>query len=123
MQLRLDTPPGIFQIRGYGQGYITVNDRDHGSSLIVTPRRLVTDWPPERFADLEEAHFELILELEPEIVLLGTGARQRFPHPRLTRPLLGRGIGVEVMDTAAACRTYAIVMAEGRRVAAALLMI
>ncbi len=123
MQLRLDNPAATFQIRGYGEGFVTVNDRNHNSSLIVTPQRLVTDWPPARFADLTEAHFELILDLEPEIVLLGTGVRQHFPQPRLTRPLIDRGIGVEVMDTAAACRTYAIVMAEGRQVAAALLLI
>jgi uncharacterized protein len=63
------------------------------------------------------------LTLEPEIVLLGTGRRQQFPHPRLTQALLEQGVGVEVMDTAAACRTYNVIMLEGRRVAAALLLI
>ena len=74
-------------------------------------------------ADLTETHFAMVAALKPEIVLLGTGARQQFPLPRLLRPLLTQGIGVEVMDTAAACRTYNIIMLEGRRVAAALLMI
>ena len=64
----------------------------------------------------------MIAQLEPEIALLGTGDRQRFPHPRLIQALMARGIGVEVMDTSAACRTYNIVMLEGRRVAAALLL-
>jgi uncharacterized protein len=71
---------------------------------------------------LAEAHFEVIAGLEPEIVLLGTGGRQRFPRPSLLRSLLARGVGVEIMDTAAACRTYNIIMLEGRRVAAALLL-
>jgi uncharacterized protein len=71
---------------------------------------------------LVEAHFEAITDLEPEIVLLGTGSRQRFPRPSLLRSLLARGVGVEIMNTAAACRTYNIIMLEGRRVAAALLL-
>ena len=77
----------------------------------------------KEFAELEATHFLTVEALEPEIVLLGTGQNQHFPHPRLTSPLLNRGVGVEIMDTAAACRTYNIIMAEGRRVVAALLMI
>ena len=90
--------------------------------MIVTPERLVSDWLPQTFGDLVEAHFEAIADLEPEIVLLGTGSRQRFPRPSLLRSLLAHGVGVEIMDTAAACRTYNIIMLEGRRVAAALLL-
>ena len=110
-------------IQAYDQGYIIVNEQRIRHSVIVTPERLITGWPPQRFAELQAVHLELLLELEPEIVLLGTGARQYFPHPRLTSPLLSRGVGVEVMDTPAACRTYNFLMAEGRRVAAALLII
>lgn len=110
-------------VRSYGPGWVNVSEREIRQSVIVTPERLVTDWPPQAFADLEEVHFEAVVRLEPEILVLGTGSRQQFPHPRLIRPLLAKGIGVEVMDTAAACRTYNIVMLEGRRVAAALLMI
>ena len=109
-------------VRGYGPGWIKINEQEIRRSLIVTPERLIVDWPPQAFADLEGAHFEAIAQLEPEIVVLGTGDRQRFPHPRLTQSLLARGVGVEVMDTAAACRTYNIVMLEGRQVAAALLL-
>lgn len=122
MRFSLDFDENRYFIKSYGPGRITVNQREIHRSVIVTPERLVTDWSPQTFADLEEAHFEFIAELEPEIVLLGTGDRQRFPHPRLTRSLLAHGVGVEVMDTAAACRTYNIVMLEERRVAAALLM-
>ncbi|HAO34451.1 MAG TPA: Mth938-like domain-containing protein [Candidatus Competibacter sp.] len=110
-------------IRSYGPGWVNVSEREIRQSLIVTPERLVSDWPPQSFAELEEGHFAAVVALEPEIVVLGTGLRQRFPAPKLLRPVLDRGIGVEIMDTAAACRTYNVIMLEGRRVAAALLMI
>lgn len=122
MRLSLDSDPTANTIRGYDEGQITINDQAIHRSVIVTPEHIV-DWPPQKFEELEELHLELIMELRPEIVLLGTGARQRFPKPRMTRSLIRYGVGVEVMKTAAACRTYNIVMAEGRRVAAALLMI
>jgi uncharacterized protein len=123
MRLSLDFAGNANIIRAYGEGWITVNDQAIRQSVIITPERLITDWPPQHFKHLIEAHFRLIAELNPEIVLLGTGSRQHFPHPRLTRPLLSQGVGVEVMATDAACRTYNIIMAEGRRVVAALLMI
>jgi uncharacterized protein len=124
MRLSLDSAnSNTHVIHAYDQGYITVNDQKIHRSMVITPERLISDWPPQSFAELDEAHFEALQALKPEIVLLGTGRRQRFPHPRLTRCLIQRGVGVEVMDTAAACRTYNIIMAEGRRVAAALLMI
>ncbi len=123
MRLSLDASDTSNIIHAYGPGYVTINHQDIRQSVIVTPSDIVSDWPPQGFADLAESHFEVIHNLQPEIVLLGTGARQQFPHPRLTHKLLRHGIGVEVMDTSAACRTYNIIMAEGRPVLAALLMI
>ena len=123
MRFSLDADPNRYSIRNYGSGWITVNDQNIRRSVIITPERLVLDWPPQTFAELDETYLAMILTLEPEIVLLGTGRRQQFPHPRLTQALLAQGIGVEVMDTAAACRTYNVIMLEGRRVAAALLLI
>ena len=123
MRFSLDADPNRYSIRDYGSGWITVNDQNIRRSVIITPERLVLDWPPQTFAELDETYLAMILTLEPEIVLLGTGRRQQFPHPRLTQALLAQGIGVEVMDTAAACRTYNVIMLEGRRVAAALLLI
>ena len=122
MRFSLDIDTQRHFIKSYGLGWISVNEQEIRRSVIVAPDRLVTDWPPQTFADLEERHFAAILQLEPEIVLLGTGNRQRFPHPKLTQALLARGVGVEVMDTSAACRTYNIIMMEDRRVVAALLM-
>ncbi len=122
MRFSLDIDTRLNFVRGYGSGWIRINEREIRRSVIVTPEQLVTDWPPQTFADLEGGHFEALARLEPEIVVLGTGDLQRFPHPRLTQSLLARGVGVEVMTTAAACRTYNIIMLEGRRVAAALLL-
>ena len=122
MRFSFDSDLNHHAITGYGPDWVRVNQQEFRRSLIVTPERLVTDWPPQTFGDLVEAHFAVIAELEPEIVLLGTGAHQRFPPSSLLRRLLERGVGVEIMDTAAACRTYNIVMLEGRRVAAALLL-
>ncbi len=124
MRLSLDFDASHNIIRAYGEGFVTVNaDTRVERSCVITPERLLTEELPASFDALEATHFEALLEHAPELVLLGTGRRQRFPHPRLTRALLEKGIGVEAMDTAAACRTYNIVVAEGRRVAALLLMI
>jgi uncharacterized protein len=122
MRFSLDNDASHYSITSYGPGWVRVGQQAFRRSLIVTPERLVSDWLPQTFGDLVEAHFEAITDLEPEIVLLGTGSRQRFPRPSLLRSLLARGVGVEIMDTAAACRTYNIIMLEGRRVAAALLL-
>lgn len=123
MQLNLNSDPTANTIQGYGDGRVTINGQDISRSVIVTPEQIIADWPPQSFEELEASHFDIIMELKPEIVLLGTGDRQHFPHPRLTRSLIRHRVGMEVMNTAAACRTYNIIMAEGRRVAAALLMI
>jgi uncharacterized protein len=109
------------RITGYGSGYVLVNAARHDASLIVLPARIV-DWATASFDALTLADFELLAALGQEIVLLGTGARLRFPPPALTRPLAEARIGLEVMDVHAACRTYNFLMAESRRVAAALLL-
>jgi uncharacterized protein len=86
------------------------------------PDHIIEDWLVQSFENFSEEHFELLLPLQPEIVLLGTGATLRFPSPSVTKKLIEIKTGVEVMDTNAACRTYNILMAEGRNVAAALLI-
>jgi uncharacterized protein len=105
---------------GYGTGFVLVNDVRHEANLIVMPE-LLKPWDATGFAELEAGHFDAIAALQPEVVLLGTGDKLRFPHPRLTRSLAAAHIGIEVMDIQAACRTYNILMAEERKVAAALL--
>jgi uncharacterized protein len=105
---------------GYGEGYVMVNGARRDSSVVVLAERIEA-WRPEAFDELSTDDFAFLKALEVEIVLLGTGSRQRFPHPRLTRALAEAGIGLEVMDVQAACRTYNILVAEERKVAAALL--
>jgi uncharacterized protein len=111
---------GLNSIHAYGEGYVMINGQRHESSLIVTPER-VLPWAVQSFDALKEDDFAALMQLGMEIVILGTGPRQRFPHPRLTGALAKGRIGVEVMDVQAACRTYNILVAEGRKVAAALL--
>jgi uncharacterized protein len=107
-------------ITGYGEGYVMVNGERHSASIVVLPDRL-EQWAVTGFDALTSGDFEFLKKLGAEIVLLGTGERQRFPHPRLTAALAQAGIGLEVMDLQAACRTYNILVAEERKVAAALL--
>ncbi|MDA0275189.1 MAG: Mth938-like domain-containing protein [Proteobacteria bacterium] len=121
MKLHAHAPSARNTFTAYGEGWFAVNGERHESSLIVFPDCLI-DWPVARFDALRAEDFASLAEAKPEIVLLGTGTRQRFPHPRLTQALMQARVGVEVMDTAAACRTYNILMAEERRVAAALLV-
>ena len=120
MKLHAPAPSARNIFSGYGEGYASINGQRHAQSLIVTPERLI-DWPVAGFDALAESDFEIFSSLGLEVLLLGTGARQRFPHPRLTRALAAQRIGVEIMDLPAACRTYNILVAEERRVAAALL--
>lgn len=124
MKIQLDAGDGGRNfIHGYGPGQVTINQAVYRRSLIVTPVRVIADWPPQDAAALVAAHFAPIRELAPEVVILGTGARARFPRPAHVRVLIEANIGLEVMDTGAACRTYNILMQDGRRVLAALLMI
>ncbi|MEK6748241.1 MAG: Mth938-like domain-containing protein [Pseudomonadota bacterium] len=91
-------------------------------SCILTPDSLYENWPPQCFDDFTAEHFAALLPMAPELVILGTGSRLRFPISAILAPLMTRGIGVEVMNTAAACRTYNFLMVDGRNVLAALLL-
>jgi uncharacterized protein len=107
---------------GYGKGYVMVNGVRHERSLVVLPERLIEDWGVSGIDVLRQEKMAFLASLGMEIVLLGTGDHLVFPHPRLLQPLAQARIGLEVMDTQAACRTYNILMAEGRKVAAALML-
>ena len=122
LKLHQDSSGALNTVTGYGAHYVDINLQRHESSVIVVPDAPVLDWPVSSFDALSVEHFEIVLAAAPEVVVFGTGARLRFPHPRLTAALTARRIGVESMDFMAACRTYNILMAEGRRVAAALLI-
>ena len=120
MKLHASRPSGINTITGYGEGYVMVNGERRSSSVVVMPDR-IQEWNAKAFDQLSTEDFTFLKDLNAEIVLLGTGPRQRFPHPRLTAPLAQARVGLEVMDLQAACRTYNILVAEERKVAAALL--
>jgi uncharacterized protein len=120
VKLHASGPRGVNTITGYGEGYVMVNGVRRDSSVVVMPDR-VESWSASAFDALSAEDFTFLKDLRVEIVLLGTGPRQRFPHPRLTAALAQAGIGLEVMDVQAACRTYNILVAEERKVAAALL--
>lgn len=123
MQLHPEMDRDGYTIVGHRDGVVQVNGERLGRSFVVAPDRLIRDWPPRQLEELEAEHLAQLVELEPELVLLGVGDRLRFPHPELLRPLLERGIGVEVMDTAAACRTYNLLKGDGRRVVAAMITV
>jgi uncharacterized protein len=122
VKLHATVVPSSNTFNAYGDGYVEVNAVRRDRSIIVLPDRPVLDWAVDTFDGLTEESFAFVAATDPELVVFGSGDTLRFVHPRLLRPLIERGIGVETMDVRAACRTYNILMAEGRRVAAALLM-
>ena len=106
---------------GYGDNYVDINRARYQQNLIATPETIIAPWAAAGFDSLTPEDFAQVLALAPEIVLLGTGTHVRFPHPRLTASLAAARIGLDVMDVKAACRTFNVLVAEGRKVAAALL--
>ena len=108
-------------VTAYDDAGVEINAVRFSHSLIVLPEAAPVNWAVTSFDSLTPEHFAQIDALSPDVVILGTGARQRFIHPRLVAALTARRIGVECMDNQAACRTYNILMAEGRKVALALI--
>jgi uncharacterized protein len=121
MKFHLTRPDGRNLFTGYGPGFVLINGVRHQSSVLVTSDQVLA-WDISGTDALTEEVFVRLAALPVEILLLGTGDALRFPHPRLSQPLRAAGIGLEVMDTAAACRTYNVLVAEDRRVAAALVL-
>jgi uncharacterized protein len=126
MKLHLTQAENNHLITGYGTGdngrFVEINKQRYTQNLIVMADKLILDWPATDFANLTEAHFAQILDLKPEVVLLGTGEKHQFLHPKMIQKLAKNGIPLECMTTAAACRTYNILMSEGRNVAAMLIL-
>lgn len=121
MKLHPSRSAGQNVFSGYGADYVAVNNVRYEKSVLVTPEA-VTEWNVSAFEALTASDFEFVARLGVEIVVFGTGAAQRFPRPELVRALAGAGVGLEVMDSKAACRTYNILAAEGRKVVAAILV-
>jgi uncharacterized protein len=121
LKLHADPRTSLNTVTAYGPGFIEINAQRHAGAVLCTPDQPLQDFSVQRFDRLTAEHFDELLAFSPELVLIGTGATQRFAHPRLTRTLTAAGIGVESMTTQAACRTYNILMTEGRRVLAVFL--
>jgi uncharacterized protein len=121
MKLTDETQPGTNFIRAHEPGEIRIGEQSIRSNCIVTADRIL-EWPVQSIASLTLADLEPVIALAPEIVILGSGETQRFPDPQLLGAILSRGIGCEVMNTGAACRTYNVLVSEDRKVAAALVL-
>lgn len=122
MKLTLESSSRVNLVRAYSRAELRIGEEHIRSSCIVSAGRLITEWAPVRFEELRPEHLEAILALEPELVLLGTGERQRFPPAEIRAAFAARGVGLEAMDLGAACRTYNILVQEERRAVAALFL-
>ncbi len=122
MKLHSDPQSAQNTITGYGIGYIEVNKNPYSYALIIQPDGDLTPWSVEEFSELSADHFARLCAFDPELVIIGTGKRQLFIKPQILQPLINAKIGFEMMDSQAACRTYNILMQEGRRVLAAILL-
>jgi uncharacterized protein len=122
MKFSLDQSGTTNVVGAYGPGAVRIGERTFTSSVVVTATTIIASWRPRSMAELDATDLEPVLALRPEVLLIGSGARQRFPEPALLRALYDSRLGFEIMDTAAACRTYNVLVAEGRDVAAALIV-
>ena len=126
MKLHLTSAENQHLITGYSSGesgrFVEINKQRHTRNLIVMSNKLILDWQATDFSSLSEAEFVQIVDLKPEVVLLGTGEKHQFLHPKIVQKLTENNIPLECMTTAAACRTYNFLMSEGRNVAAALIL-
>jgi len=122
MKLHASSNQQYQTVSGYFPGGVEINGKPFDYSLLVLPESAPRSWPVARFEELTLEHFQQLAAEGPDVVILGTGERQRFVHPRLTAPLTAKQVGVECMDTNAACRTYNILMGEGRKALLALII-
>ncbi len=120
--LNLDENRAVYQIKAYKPGYIQVNEKVFTHSIVISAEKLVTDWQPQSITELTSQHLDVIAAMQPTILLLGTGTSLQFPDITLYGHLINQNIGVEIMDTSAACRTYNALTAENRNVVAALII-
>ena len=122
MKLQSDPHSGANTITGYGDGYIEINKIPYSHAVLLSSDGEILKWPIKSFEELNPADFTQMASLKPELIIIGTGKRQRFPTPELLKTLIEAKIGFEVMDSQAACRTYNILVGEGRQVLLALIV-
>jgi uncharacterized protein len=122
VKLQPDRQPTLNTVSAYGPNYIEINAVRHDTSILLMPEGPVIQWSCAKFGDLSPAHFQEIADKKPALVIFGSGKKILFPRPELIAPLIQAKIGIETMDLQAACRTYNVLMAEGRNVLAALII-
>jgi uncharacterized protein len=122
MKFALQGSTSAHLVQACSRTEIRVGERLIRTSLILTATEMLLDWPPRNIRELSPEHLQRALDLEPEVILLGTGSRQEFPDTHMLAAVHRAGVGIEVMDTSAACRTYNVLVQEGRKVAAALML-
>jgi len=122
LKLQSDPHFGANTITGYGDGYVEINQTPYAHAVLLSSDGAISAWPVQSFDSLEAAHFVQMVDLKPELILIGTGNKQRFPKPELLKALISAKIGFEIMDSQAACRTYNILVGEGRQVLLALIV-
>ena len=122
MKLQSDPHSGANTITGYGDGYVEINQIPYAHAVLLSSDGAISAWPVESFDSLKASDFDPMITLKPELILIGTGSRQRFPKPELLKSLISAKIGFEIMDSQAACRTYNILAGEGRQVLLALIV-
>ncbi|WP_415035750.1 Mth938-like domain-containing protein [Azonexus sp.] len=122
MKLHLTQAAGLHLITAYEDDYVAVNREKYPGNVLVLPEKVIVDWTQADSNSLSAESLQPLHALDVEVILLGTGPCLRFPPPELLHAFLCRGVGIEVMDRPAACRTYNILASEGRKVAAALLL-
>jgi uncharacterized protein len=122
MKMALDDVSGVNVIRSYADGRVQVRERAYTTSVVVLPSEVFPGWGPRSVRELRTGDLEPILEHRPEVLIVGTGETQEFPDPAIFTRLMTLGIGFEIMDNAAACRTFNVLLAEDRRVALALML-
>jgi uncharacterized protein len=123
MFLQADDSSATYLIQRYEPGKIWINQQCYQNSVIVWPHRFISDWGPTNFSEIKQEHFQVLFDSTPQIVLFGTGTRLVIPPQDLLLPLFEKGIGVELMDSRAACHTYTVLASEKRNVAACILII
>ncbi len=122
MELKLQYDSTINYFQSYSNNAITIKDVEYQRSLILTPEAIIADWEPIHIDLLCGDNIQTIVDLKPEVILIGTGKLLKFPKPKLYAEIASKNIGIEFMDTHAACRTYNILATESRKVAAGLIL-
>jgi uncharacterized protein len=122
LKLQSDPHSGANTITGYGDGYVEINKTPYAHAVVLSSDGAISEWSAKSFDDLEAQHFSQLIDSKAELILIGTGKRQRFPKPELLKALISAKIGFEIMDSQAACRTYNILVGEGRQVLLALIV-